>query len=63
MLEESLPEDLKKLVHIEINGVSCLEKCGRTQNGKAPFVLVNGEVFSGATLSAVIDKIRQIAEE
>ncbi|HPX26700.1 MAG TPA: DUF1450 domain-containing protein [Treponemataceae bacterium] len=63
MLEDSLPEDLKNSVDIEIDGVSCLEKCGNAQNGKAPFVLVNGEVLSAATISTVIEKIRAIAEE
>jgi NADH:ubiquinone oxidoreductase subunit E len=63
MLEDSLPEDLKKSVDIEIDGVSCLEKCSKAENGKAPFVLINGEVLSAATLSTVIEKIRQIAGE
>lgn len=63
MLEDSLPEDLKNSVDIEIDGVSCLEKCGNAQNGKAPFVVINDEVMSNATVSSVIERIRDIAEE
>lgn len=62
LLEESFPEDLKEKVDLEIEGVSCLEKCNNPKNGKSPFVIINGEVMSNASLSSVIERIRDIAE-
>lgn len=59
LLEESLPSDLKDIVEIE--GVTCMETCKNSANGKAPFVKVNGELISGATVLSVIDKIREFA--
>lgn len=61
LLEESLSEDLKEMVEIE--GITCLEKCKNTECGKTPFVLVNDEVIADATLSKILDKIMELAEE
>ena len=60
VLEDSLPDELKGLVEIE--GLTCLEKCKNTECGKAPFVLVNDEIITEATLAKVLDKINEIAE-
>lgn len=59
LLEENLPPELKDMVEIE--GVTCMEKCKNGVNGKAPFVTVNDELISSATLLSVIEKIKEIA--
>ena len=56
LIEEKLPEDLKDKVEVE--GIPCLEKCKDSTCGKAPFVLVNGQVVQQATVTSVIEKIR-----
>ena len=59
LLEEVLPAHLKDVVEIE--GVTCLEKCKSTGigNAKAPFVLVDDELVSSATVQSVIAKIEE----
>lgn len=59
LLEEHLPAELKDKVEIE--GSTCLEKCKNPENGKAPFVLVNGELIKEASLVSVIDAIKRAA--
>ncbi|HKL84825.1 MAG TPA: NAD(P)H-dependent oxidoreductase subunit E [Treponemataceae bacterium] len=60
LLEESLPEELKS--RVEIEGATCLGFCKDSKNGKAPFVLVNGELIAGATLPNVLMKIQECAD-
>ncbi|HPO02437.1 NAD(P)H-dependent oxidoreductase subunit E [Treponema zuelzerae] len=60
LLEESLPEDLKDKVEIE--GATCLGLCKDSKNGKAPFVTINGEVMTEATLPGVLQKIQEFAD-
>lgn len=55
LLEEKLPAELKDSVIIE--GVNCLDKCKNPKNGKSPFVLVDGELISNASLETIIEKI------
>jgi NADH:ubiquinone oxidoreductase subunit E len=59
LLEEMLPENLKDKVEIE--GVTCLERCKNTGIGKnkAPFVLVDGELIESATVQSVLAKIEE----
>ena len=59
LLEEMLPENLKDKVEIE--GVTCLEKCKSAGIGKskAPFVMVDDELISSATVQSVIAKIEE----
>lgn len=59
LLEERLPDNLKDMV--EIDGATCLGYCKDSSNGKAPFVVVNGEILSAATLPMVINKIEELA--
>ncbi len=59
LLEERLPEHLKDIVEIE--GATCLGYCKDLSKGKAPFVVINGEVISSATLPMVINRIEEIA--
>ena len=61
VLEDSLPEHLKGKV--EITGLTCLDKCKNSKCGKSPFVLVNDEVISDATLAKVLEKINEIAKQ
>ncbi|MBO8457796.1 MAG: hypothetical protein IAA81_06170 [Spirochaetes bacterium] len=58
LLEENLPENLRDKVEIE--GRTCIEECKHGENGKAPFVKVNGELVSSASIPTVIEKIQQI---
>ena len=59
LLEEVLPEELKDKVEIE--GVTCLEKCKSTGIGKnkAPFVMVDDELVPSASVQTVIAKIEE----
>ena len=43
--------------------VTCLELCKNSEYGKAPFVKINDEVVSQATLPLVLEKIRQLAQQ
>lgn len=59
LLEEELPAGLKDRVSVE--GATCLGYCRDGKNGKAPYVLINGELMSQATLPAVLARIEEIA--
>lgn len=61
LLEEELPEDLKDKV--EIDGVTCMELCKDSKNGKSPFVKIDDEIMSEATLPLVISRIREKISE
>lgn len=56
LLEDELPEDL--IGRVEVEGITCLEKCKNPSCGKAPFVLVDGQIVQQATVTTVIEKIR-----
>lgn len=58
LLEEQLPVELKDKVLVE--GLTCLDKCKNPDCGKAPFVLINGEVVPEATVAVVIERIRKL---
>jgi NADH:ubiquinone oxidoreductase subunit E len=60
LLEDSLGEDMKNLVEIE--GSPCLGFCKNHKNGKAPFVTIDGEVLSSATIPDVIAKIQELTD-
>ena len=61
LLEDELTPELKEIVEIE--GVTCLELCKNSEYGTAPFVPINDEVVSQATLPLVLEKIRQLAQQ
>lgn len=61
VIEDSLPKNLKDIVEIE--GITCLEKCKNSVYGKPPFVLVNDQIISEATLGKVLEKINELAEQ
>ena len=54
-LENFLPDDLKE--NVEIIGSHCLGVCKDNQYGAAPFVKVDDEMMSNATVSSIIEKI------
>jgi len=58
LIEDNLPEDLRGKVEVE--AITCLEKCKDSSCGKAPFVLVDGQLVQQATVNSVIEKIRTI---
>ncbi len=58
-VQEALPAELAS--RVEIDGASCLELCKNGQFGKAPFVRVNGETISEATIPKLVQAIRRHA--
>ncbi|MEN6356710.1 MAG: NAD(P)H-dependent oxidoreductase subunit E [Armatimonadota bacterium] len=58
-LEDHLEPDIKCLVEIE--GMRCLGLCKGENYGKAPFVMINEEVVSEASLPVVIERINLLA--
>lgn len=60
LIEENLPENLKGKV--EVDGSTCLEYCKTGGHGKPPFVTVNEELISDATMASVIEKIQEYAD-
>ena len=61
LLEEELSPELKEIVEIE--GITCLDLCKNAECGKAPFVKINDQVLSQASLPLVMEKIRQLAAQ
>lgn len=61
LLEEELSPELKEIVEIE--GITCLDLCKHAECGKAPFVKINDQVISQASLPLVLEKIRQLAAQ
>ena len=61
LLEEELSPELKEIVEVE--GITCLDLCKNAECGKAPFVKINDQVLSQATLPLVMEKIRQLAAQ
>lgn len=59
LLEEHLPEELR--TQVELEGATCLGCCKDSSQGKAPFVMINDELISNATVLSVVSKIREIA--
>jgi NADH:ubiquinone oxidoreductase subunit E len=48
---------------VEIKGAHCLGLCNEESAGKPPFVKVNEQVISDATLNKVLDKVHEELEE
>jgi len=61
LLEETLTGAARE--RVEIIGSNCLEFCKNEKNGKAPFVTIDGEVLSSATLPGVIQKIQELLDD
>lgn len=56
MISEYIPEEYSE--KIEISGSTCLDYCFMENQGKPPFVEIDGEVLSEATIEGIIDKIK-----
>ncbi|MCK9455832.1 MAG: (2Fe-2S) ferredoxin domain-containing protein [Candidatus Riflebacteria bacterium] len=56
ILEDCLPADIKD--EVEVVGSSCLQKC-HEPNAKPPFVLINDYLMESASMTKVIDYIRE----
>lgn len=59
LLNEYLPEEL--VDRVEIKGATCLDFCNQEGGGKAPFVTVNDQVISQATIAKVVEAIKVAA--
>ncbi len=46
--------------HVEIKGSHCLGFCNDEVNGRPPFVKVNDRIISDASLTKVLDAVREI---
>ncbi len=57
LLDENLPPEL--LERVEIVGSPCLEFCNREDGTVAPYVKVGERVVANATLSSVIEAIKE----
>ncbi|MBQ4278760.1 MAG: hypothetical protein IJC16_02235 [Rikenellaceae bacterium] len=56
LLDEQLSPEL--LSRVDIMGSPCLDCCNHDDSAQAPFVKVGERVVSGATISKVIDAIK-----
>lgn len=56
ILEDCLPADIKD--EVEVVGSSCLKKC-HEPNAKPPFVLINDYLMESASMTKVVDYIRE----
>ena len=61
LLEEELSPELKEIVEVE--GITCLDLCKNAECGKAPFVKINDQVISQASLPLVLEKIHQLVAQ
>lgn len=57
VIDEYLPEDI--LDQIDIKGAPCLEHCNCIDGPKAPFVEVGDKVISEASVSKVVEAIKE----
>lgn len=62
VIDEYLPAELLDLV--ELKGAPCLEHCNNPlKESKAPYVEVDGEVISDATVLKVVNAIKKVLEK
>ncbi len=57
LLGDYLPTSLAD--RVEIRGATCLDFCNQEGKGRAPFVLVGEELVTEATVTKVVETIRQ----
>ncbi len=61
VIDEHIPEEL--LDKVDIKGAPCLEYCNNPiNNSKAPYVEIDGEVISDATVIKVVNAIKKALE-
>ncbi len=59
-IEDLIPEALRD--RVKVTGLTCLGACRDEVNGKPPFVIIDGETISQATLDKVLRAIERRAE-
>ncbi len=59
-IEDLLAEPLRD--RVEIKGVTCIGLCKDETCGKPPFVIIDGQTLSEATLDKVLRRIEQRAQ-
>lgn len=57
LIDEFIPEEIIDL--IEIKGTPCLELCNQFDGPKAPFVKVGDRIISEASVTKVVDAIKE----
>jgi len=60
-LEYDLPEQSREFVTVQYK--RCLDLCTDNDPGKAPFVLIDNEVITDATVHKIIDKVALLIEK
>ena len=60
-IEEFFDDYLK--ANVEVSWVACMDYCREESKGKPPFVLINEELMSEATLDKVLTRARQLAQK
>jgi hypothetical protein len=58
MLEDLLPEEFSD--RVEVKGSPCLDVCKDTTHGKPPFVKINDELMSEASVPKVLNRVREL---
>jgi len=59
-IEDLLAEPLRE--RVEIKGVTCIGLCKDEAHGKPPFVIIDGQTLSEATLDKVLRRIETCVE-
>jgi NADH:ubiquinone oxidoreductase subunit E len=59
-IDEFFDDYLKN--NVEVKWVTCMEHCKDDSKGKPPFVLIEDELISEATLDKVLTRARKLAE-
>ncbi len=57
-LRDIMPEEWKDCV--EVSALPCMNCCDDSALGRAPFVRINGEVMSNATLEKIFDAVNPL---
>ena len=57
LLEEYLTPELME--RVEVSGAPCLDYCNHDSSAKAPFVKVGDRIISEATITKVVDAIKE----
>lgn len=58
LLEEQLPESLKE--HVHITASTCIDVCQEDDQGKPPFVEIDGVVMSEASIPKIVKYLNEL---
>ena len=59
-LYDDLPANLRD--NVQIHWKRCLDYCKRGDHGQAPYVVINGEVVSDASLPRIVERIETLLQ-